>query len=141
DNVPFLNIMPFGTCMSIANPAVAAATAAALGVLTPAPCIPATVAPWGPGVPTVLVGNIPPGDAGWRPMCSSGGAISVVTPSQTAASGGEAHGGRSEPSAHTAHGRRGRGPRRDGRAARVRRRALRKGALRRRGARRRRARG
>ncbi|HLV67324.1 MAG TPA: DUF4280 domain-containing protein [Polyangiaceae bacterium] len=88
DNVPFLNIMPFGTCMSIANPAVAAATAAALGVLTPAPCIPATVAPWVPGVPTVLVGNMPAVDSGCQLICSFGGAISVVTPSQTAASGG-----------------------------------------------------
>ena len=55
DHVPMMNIMPFGMCMSPANPVVAAATAAALGVLTPMPCIPNTPAPWVPGAVTVLV--------------------------------------------------------------------------------------
>src|SRR6516225_2296919 len=59
DHIPMVNIMPFGMCMSIANPTVAAATAAALGVLTPMPCIPATASPWVPGAPTVLIGNQP----------------------------------------------------------------------------------
>ena len=49
DFVPIANILPFGMCTSIANPMVAAATTAALGVLTPMPCIPVTVAPWSPG--------------------------------------------------------------------------------------------
>jgi len=40
DNVPFMNILPFGVCSSLANPAVASATAAALGVLTPSPAPP-----------------------------------------------------------------------------------------------------
>ena len=48
DHIPMINIMPFGMCMSPANPTVAAATAAALGVLTPMPCIPDTPAPWVP---------------------------------------------------------------------------------------------
>ena len=59
DHIPMVNIMPFGMCMSPANPAVAAATAAALGVLTPMPCIPNTPAPWVTGAPTVLLGNCP----------------------------------------------------------------------------------
>src|SRR5512132_2406912 len=59
DNVPMLNVLPFGMCSSPANPTVAAATAAALGVLTPMPCIPNTAAPWMPGCPKVMIGNVP----------------------------------------------------------------------------------
>jgi hypothetical protein len=49
DIVPTTNIQAFGMCSSLANPVVAAATAAAQGVLTPQPCIPAVATPWAPG--------------------------------------------------------------------------------------------
>jgi hypothetical protein len=82
DNKPFANILPFGMCTSMANPTVAAATAAALGVLTPMPCVPATAAPWAPGIPTVLIGNMPALDMNSKCMCSFGGVISIVAPGQ-----------------------------------------------------------
>jgi hypothetical protein len=77
DNVPMMNIMPFGMCQSMANPMVAAATAAALGVLTPMPCIPMTVAPWVPGSPTVQIANMPALNDGSKLMCNWGGSIEV----------------------------------------------------------------
>ncbi|HXP10269.1 MAG TPA: DUF4280 domain-containing protein [Acidobacteriaceae bacterium] len=75
DHIPMTNIMPFGMCTSPANPVVAAATAAALGVLTPMPCIPATPAPWITGAPTVLLGNFPSLDNVSQLMCIWGGVI------------------------------------------------------------------
>jgi hypothetical protein len=78
DHVPMENIMPFGVCMSLANPTVAAATAAALGVLTPMPCIPNTPAPWVTGAPTVLLGNMPTLDNVSQLMCIWGGVITFV---------------------------------------------------------------
>jgi hypothetical protein len=82
DHIPMVNIMPFGACMSIANPEVAAATAAALGVLTPMPCIPATVAPWVPGAPTVLLGNMPTLNNTSQLMCMWAGVITFVDPGE-----------------------------------------------------------
>ena len=78
DHIPMVNIMPFGMCTSIANPMVAAATAAALGVLTPMPCIPATPAPWVAGAPTVLLGNFPSLDNVSQLMCTWAGVITFV---------------------------------------------------------------
>ena len=82
DHIPLVNIMPFGMCMSPANPTVAAATAAALGVLTPMPCIPATPAPWVTGAPTVLLGNFPTLDNVSQLTCNWGGVIMFVTPGE-----------------------------------------------------------
>ena len=78
DNKPMVNIMPFGMCQSPANPTVAAATAAALGVLTPMPCIPNTPAPWAPGAPTVLIANMPALDDTSKLMCLWAGVIEVT---------------------------------------------------------------
>ena len=82
DNKPFVNIPPFIMCINPANPAVAAATAAALGVLTPMPCAPVIPAPWMPGAPTVLAGNMPTLNNTSKCMCAYGGVISITTPGQ-----------------------------------------------------------
>ena len=82
DHKPMVNVLPFGMCKSPANPMVAAATAAALGVLTPMPCIPATAAPWVPGSPTVVIGNMPALNNSSKLMCSYGGVISINSPGQ-----------------------------------------------------------
>ena len=83
DNKPFVNILPFGMCQSLANPAVAAATAAALGALTPMPCTPMTAAPWAPGSATVMIANMPALNNSSKLMCSFGGVISINFPGQT----------------------------------------------------------
>lgn len=80
DSVPLKNILPFGMCSSLANPVVASATAAALGVLTPMPCIPVTQAPWAPGCPTVLVNGKPALNNTSKLMCSWGGVIQITVP-------------------------------------------------------------
>ena len=82
DHKPMLNVVPFGVCTSLANPTVAAATSAALGVLTPMPCAPNTPAPWVPGAPTALLGHQPSLDNTCKLMCAWAGVISVVMPGQ-----------------------------------------------------------
>lgn len=82
DHAPMMNIPPFGMCMTLSNPAVAAATSAALGVFTPAPCVPVTSAPWVPGSPTVLIANKPALNNSSTCMCTWGGVVSVIMPGQ-----------------------------------------------------------
>jgi hypothetical protein len=82
DHLPMVNVMPFGVCSCEGNPMVAAATAAALGALTPMPCIPMTMAPWLPGSPTVLIGNLPALQNSSKLMCAWGGVIAIVAPAQ-----------------------------------------------------------
>jgi len=82
DNIPIANIPPFGMCNSPSNPTVAAATAAALGVLTPMPCVPVTAAPWAPGSPTVMIGSMPALNNSSKLMCSWGGVIQIVAPGE-----------------------------------------------------------
>ncbi|MCV2369034.1 DUF4280 domain-containing protein [Roseateles oligotrophus] len=82
DNKPFMNIPPFGMCQSPSNPTVAAATAAALGVLTPMPCVPMTPAPWAPGSSTLLVAGMPALNNTSTLACAWGGVIKIVNPGQ-----------------------------------------------------------
>jgi hypothetical protein len=82
DNKPMVNILPFGMCNSMSNPMVAAATAAALGALTPMPCIPVTTAPWLPGAPTMLLANMPALNDSSKLMCMWGGVISPTMAGQ-----------------------------------------------------------
>lgn len=82
DGKPMVNIMPFGNCMSPGNPATAAATAAALGVLTPGPCMPNTPMPWAPGSPTVMLANMPALNKSSMLTCMAGGVITVVVEGQ-----------------------------------------------------------
>lgn len=78
DNIPIKNIPPFGMCNSPSNPTVAAATAAALGVLTPMPCVPVTAAPWAPGSATVMIANKPALNNSSTCMCNWGGVITIL---------------------------------------------------------------
>ena len=83
DSAVGLNIPPFGTCSSLANPAVASATAAAQGVLTPQPCTPQPL-PWNPGVPLVLAGGQPVVNAQCMTNCPVGaGVITITVPGST----------------------------------------------------------
>lgn len=82
DNKPMVNVLPFGTCSSMANPTVAAATAAAMGALTPMPCVPMIPGPWVPGSPTFQIANMPAVDSGCKLICAWGGEIQVTSPGQ-----------------------------------------------------------
>jgi hypothetical protein len=71
-------------CTSLSNPEVAAATAAALGVLTPMPCVPNTVSPWAPGSPLVTYDGNPALDDSCICNCAWGGEISISSAGQAA---------------------------------------------------------
>lgn len=82
DMAPMVNIAPFGMCTSVSNPMVIAATAAALGVPTPMPCIPVPTGPWIVGAPTVLIGNMPALNSDAKLMCAWAGVIQLSFPGQ-----------------------------------------------------------
>ncbi len=82
DFKPMVNVMPFGMCNTLSNPTVASATSAAMGVLTPMPCIPALTAPWQPGNPMMLVDNMPALTSQSMCVCTWGGVIRFTTDGQ-----------------------------------------------------------
>jgi hypothetical protein len=82
DMVPLENIPTFGVCNTLSNPEVASATAAALGVLTPMPCVPATVTPWEPGAISVTINGMPALTNECMCNCMWGGVITFTEPGQ-----------------------------------------------------------
>ena len=82
DFAPNVNIPPFGMCTTLSNPQVAAATSAAMGVLTPQPCIPVTTSPWSPGSPTVQINGAPALTNSCMCNCAWGGVITISNPGQ-----------------------------------------------------------
>lgn len=85
DCIPNTNIPPFGMCSSLANPSVASATSAAMGVLTPQPCTPVIAGTWLPGSPTVMIGGKPAVNQTCKCMCAYAGVIQITNPGQTKA--------------------------------------------------------
>lgn len=80
DHKPMRNIVTFGMCRSPQNPQVAAATSAALGVLTPQPCVPATNQAWTPGAPFAVVDEINVLSSDSTCTCDYGGTIDILDP-------------------------------------------------------------
>jgi len=81
DGKPFVNVPPFGMCQSMSNPAVASATAAASGVLTPMPCTPVCTM-WIGGKTDVLVDNLPALLNSDKLVCSFAGMIKITDSGQ-----------------------------------------------------------
>jgi len=80
DNIPMLNIAPFGMCKTQANPQVAAATSAAMGVLTPMPCIPVVTALWSPGASGAEIAGQKALTADSKCSCMWSGSIEITDP-------------------------------------------------------------
>ena len=82
DHISMANLAPFGLCRSLAFPPTAAATAAALGTLTPMPCIHNTPAPWFVGKMDTLIQGQPALLKSCKCQCMWGGMISLITDGQ-----------------------------------------------------------
>ena len=82
DHQTMVNLAPFGLCRSLAFPPTAAATAAALGTLTPMPCMHNTPAPWFVGKMDYLIKGQPALLKSCKCQCMWGGTISLVTDGQ-----------------------------------------------------------
>lgn len=72
------NVPTFGMCMTLSNPEVAAATTAALGVLTPMPCVP-VLTPWVPTT-TTTIGGEPALTSESTCVCAYGGIVEIILP-------------------------------------------------------------
>lgn len=83
DAAPIVNVPGCGMCTSLMNPQVQAATAAALGVLTAQPCVPAPAGMWTPTQTKAFAEGKPCLANDSKLMCAYGGQITVVNPGQT----------------------------------------------------------
>ena len=78
DHKSMTNIPSFGLCTSLANPVVAAATAAHHGCLTPMPCVPNTNSPWQKGHEKLLLKNFPALCMDDKLSCAWAGTITIT---------------------------------------------------------------
>ena len=83
DNTP-TNIPSFGMCQSLSNPQVSTATSAAMGTLTPQPCIPAIMSAWAPGSAMMKVKGAPALTDCCKCACMWAGSITITNPGNTA---------------------------------------------------------
>lgn len=83
DFQPNVNIKPFGMCTTLANPQVAAATSAAMGTLTPQPCLPVTTSPWTPGSTIVTINEKKALTDNSKAMCAWTGQVSITNAGST----------------------------------------------------------
>lgn len=81
DTKPMINIKPFGLCKSMANPTVAAATAANRGKLQKMPCVPNIVETWSEGIKHFLAKEQTPCNLS-KVKCLYSGLIRVVDSGQ-----------------------------------------------------------
>jgi len=83
DYKPFVNIPTFGMCNATSNPMVIATTAAALGVHTPAPCVPNITSPWSPGASKVKCDKQAALHDSSKANCMWSGSISISSAGQS----------------------------------------------------------
>lgn len=82
DNKTMVNLAPFGLCRSLAFPPTASATSAAMGTLTPMPCMHNTPAPWIGGKMDYLIKGQPALLKSCTCQCMWGGTISLINNGQ-----------------------------------------------------------
>ena len=82
DNKTMVNLAPFGLCRSLAFPPTASATSAAMGTLTPMPCMHNTPAPWMGGKMDYIIKGQPALLQSCKCQCMWGGTISLINNGQ-----------------------------------------------------------
>ena len=82
------NISTFGACNTETNPTVLAATTAAQGVHTPAPCVPVITGPWSPGAAKTTINGFKALTKDSKCICAWTGQVTIESEGQTKASVG-----------------------------------------------------